>query len=568
VDTAAAHRPADEIVKEIEAALATAAEPGFGYAGAGELRLMRNVKDLSALATSGKRLFIVAEVDHSLHLRMFDLEGKMVLDSDARRFTSTWADYLRQAVPTLWPPHELAEIEKISIINAIRSLAGRSVPDEMRQVHDRIATFVGELRTVYPNDPRVAHYLPERWASLTMFGQGDVVVPEIREILETTRDPELRASALYFEMTLRFREPLDASTAVSLAESFAAQAPGDKRAAELLQQAVFRLSADWYILVRIAVVFAMVAGLLAATIGMGRWLKYAVRMGAVLLAVFAVALAGSFFLAHDTLIATIRYAYEKISGGSPMVRSLWLSVIGLDHRPLQEIRVLAGTLGAVFAVTLAALSAVCVVVARRRFVEPRARWPSAIRLGAVVFFAVLAACCGVNACLIGIKINAIRERIVRDYPGFHCKLIQGERRQRDRFEGPPLENVVVDTHRFSPGDPHSTGAAVDSGAGAPLFRGSWARHVGVDRRLVRDGARGRRGDPDDLIAGHGIGALNSHGVRVIQAHPRGGAERAVPIAPDDCERCAEDRARAGRGRGGGHGVDTRSGTADALEMRC
>ncbi len=98
------HRPADEIVKEIEAALAMAAQPELGYAADGELRLMPNVNDLNALPSAGKRLIIVADVNHALHLRMFDLEGKMVLDSDAKRFTNTWVDYLQQLVPTLWPP--------------------------------------------------------------------------------------------------------------------------------------------------------------------------------------------------------------------------------------------------------------------------------------------------------------------------------------------------------------------------------------------------------------------------------------------------------------------------------
>ncbi len=200
--------------------------PGLDTRPTGELRLMPNVNDLNALPSAGKRLFIVADVNHVLHLRMFDLEGKMVLDSDAKRFTSTWVDYLQQLVPTLWPPHKLTEIEKISVINAVRKLAGRSVWDEMQRVHGRIAALVGELRTVYPHDPRVAHYLPERWASLTTFGQGGVVYPEIREVLETTKDPELRNSALYFETSLRFREPIDGPTAVSLAESFAGQAPG------------------------------------------------------------------------------------------------------------------------------------------------------------------------------------------------------------------------------------------------------------------------------------------------------------------------------------------------------
>ena len=222
-----------------------------------ELRLMPNVSDLNALPSAGKRLIIVADVNHTLHLRLFDVEGKMVLDSDAKRLTNTWADYLQQLVPRLWPPHELTHIEKISIINAMTTLAGRTWQQEMQRVHGRIAALVGELRTVYPHDPRVAHYLPERWASLAMFGQGGVVYPEIREVLETTKDPELRNSALYFETSLRFREPIDGPTAVSLAESFARQAPGDERAGELLHMAWHKLRADWSTLVGLAAVFAM-----------------------------------------------------------------------------------------------------------------------------------------------------------------------------------------------------------------------------------------------------------------------------------------------------------------------
>ncbi len=436
---AADHRPADEIVKEIEAALALSTKPGLGYAADGELRLMRNVTDLNALPSAGKRLFIIADVNHALHLRMFDLEGKMVLDSPAKRFTNTWVEYLQQLVPTLWPPHELTEIDKISVFNAVRSIAGRSVPDEMRRVHDRIASLVDELRTAYPHDPRVAHYLPERWASLTTFGRGGVAYSEIREVLATTKDPELRTSALYFETSLRFREPIDGRTAVSLAESFAGQAPGDKRAGELLAMAAFRLRVEWYTLVGLAAVFAMFAGLLAATIGMRRWLKYVLRVGVVLLAVFAVALAGFFFLANETLLVLIRESYEKISDGSPMVPWRLLGVLGPGDVTLQQVRLLAGTFRAAFAVTLAAVCAVFLVVARRRYAVPPTRWPSAIRLGIICFFAVLAASCAVDACVIGFQRSAIRERIRRDYPAsFKGKLIQRERRQRERI-GEPFE---------------------------------------------------------------------------------------------------------------------------------
>ncbi len=415
---------------------------------------MPKVNDLSALPTAGKHLIIVADVNHALHLRMFDVEGKMVLDSDAKRFTNTWVEYLQQLVPKWWPPHELTEIERISVINAVRNLAGCTYWDELRRVHGRIASLVGELRAVYPHDSRVAHYMPERWASLSrpLIGQRGVVVREIREVLETTEDPELRTSALYFETSLRFQEPIDGRAAVSLAESFARQAPGDKRAGELLFRAAHGLAADWSTLLGLAVVFAIFAGLLATTIGMRRWLKYVVRVGIVLLALFAVALAGFFFLANDMLIATIRYVYDGSAVAT--VLSRLLTVLGflpeslsqadrqarapfivslLGHGTFHQLRVLAGTIRAAFAVLLAALSAVVLVVARRRFAEPPTRWPSAIRLGILAFLAVLAAICAVDACLIGFQGNAIRRRIIRDYPdSFPGKRIWGRMVQEEQ----------------------------------------------------------------------------------------------------------------------------------------
>ena len=225
--------------------------------------------------------------------------------------------------------------------------------------------------------------------------RGAWFTPKFARSSRRPRIPSCGTARCTSKRALRFREPIDGPTAVSLAESFAAQAPGDKRAGELLHLAGHRLGVDWSTLVVLAAVFAIVAGLFAATIGMRRWLKYVLRMGVVLLAVFAVALAGLFFLANDTLIAIIRDASEKIGNGTAvaMVPSRLLS----PPRPSQ-LRALAGTFRAAFAVMLAALCAVFLVVARRRFAEPPTRWPSAIRLGILTFFAVLAAFCAVDAC--------------------------------------------------------------------------------------------------------------------------------------------------------------------------
>ncbi len=143
-DSSAGHREADEIVKEIEAALEMT--DGLGAGDWCAIRLMPKLSDVNALPTAGKRLIIVAEVNHALHLRMFDVEGTMILDSPAKRFTNTWVEYLEQLVPRLWPPHELSFIDRISVVNAVTQIAGRTGRDEFRRVHGRIASLVGELR--------------------------------------------------------------------------------------------------------------------------------------------------------------------------------------------------------------------------------------------------------------------------------------------------------------------------------------------------------------------------------------------------------------------------------------
>lgn len=405
------HRPADEIAQEIEAALVTAAE--LEQANEVELQLMPKINDLSNLPKTGKNVIIVAELNRSLHLRLFDVHGKMVLDSDLKRFTSTWVEYLKQVVPRMWPPHEVTHVERVSVIHAVRSLAVQNIPAQIQRAHDQVNSLVGELWAAYPQDSRVPRYLPERWASLSRFDQRGVLYPELHEVLETTKDPELRATALYYETLLRFREPADGWAAVSMAEAFAREEPRDKRAGELLSWSAFMLRGERSTSLLLAAIFAAIAGLLAATSGMTCWLKYVVRTGVLLLALLVVIVAVWFFLANETLIATLRYALEKFNDGSvtTMVRPFWFELA-----TSQPLFALAGTIRAIVAVIVAALCGVIVIVARRRFVEPPTRWISAIRLGTLTLFAALAVCCALDFFLIGLQRNALRERIAREYP--------------------------------------------------------------------------------------------------------------------------------------------------------
>src|SRR5262249_16460241 len=124
---------------------------------------------------------------------------------------------------------------------------------------------VDELRNAYPDDPRVAQYLPQRWRSLNYIDRRAEVHAEIRDVLETAKDPVLRKDALFLETILRFMGPIDGPPAVPLAEAVARPAPGDNRSGELLYQAATRLDEGWSTRLGLVVILAVAGALTAAT---------------------------------------------------------------------------------------------------------------------------------------------------------------------------------------------------------------------------------------------------------------------------------------------------------------
>jgi WD40 repeat protein len=97
--------------------------------GGYELRLMSSVKDVSAIPTAEKRLVIVAAVDHVLHFRIFDDDGKMVVDTDETQRTAQAprTKDLRKQLESLWPPHELTTSEKGRVIDAVTTIVGHTL---------------------------------------------------------------------------------------------------------------------------------------------------------------------------------------------------------------------------------------------------------------------------------------------------------------------------------------------------------------------------------------------------------------------------------------------------------
>jgi hypothetical protein len=105
--------------------LATFPEPPSGRLGF-ELRLMSALDDVSGIPTEGLNLIIVATVDQVLHFRIFDRDGKMVVDKGEKRLTERVQpiEDLRNQLESLWPPHELTGKEKDLVFTAVTSIVG------------------------------------------------------------------------------------------------------------------------------------------------------------------------------------------------------------------------------------------------------------------------------------------------------------------------------------------------------------------------------------------------------------------------------------------------------------
>jgi len=97
-----------------------------------DLRLMSSVHGVNGIPTEGKNLIIVAAVDHVLHFRIFDVDGKKVVDTDEKRLTEQvrQIEDFKKRLEKLWPPHELTGSEKGQVIAAVTSIVGHTLPDD------------------------------------------------------------------------------------------------------------------------------------------------------------------------------------------------------------------------------------------------------------------------------------------------------------------------------------------------------------------------------------------------------------------------------------------------------
>ena len=92
------------------------------------LRLMSSLNDVSGIPAKGKNLIVVVPVNNVLHLRIFDGDGKLVVDTDEKKLTEQARRMvdLRKQLESLWPPYELTRSDEDEIIMAVTSIVGHT----------------------------------------------------------------------------------------------------------------------------------------------------------------------------------------------------------------------------------------------------------------------------------------------------------------------------------------------------------------------------------------------------------------------------------------------------------
>ncbi len=101
-----------------------------------DLRLMSSVKSASDIPARVRDRIIVADVEHVLHFRTFDGEGKVKVDTDELKLAgqARQIEDLRKQLVGLWPPHELTRAEQARLIAVVASIVGHTPGKEISQL--------------------------------------------------------------------------------------------------------------------------------------------------------------------------------------------------------------------------------------------------------------------------------------------------------------------------------------------------------------------------------------------------------------------------------------------------
>jgi multidrug efflux pump subunit AcrA (membrane-fusion protein) len=100
---------------------------GSGY----DVKLMPALNDESSIPRSARNLVVVADVDHVMHFRIFDGDGKRVVDTDQTRLIdkARQIQNLKEQLDSLWSAQELNKVDKDRTTAAVASIVGLALGD-------------------------------------------------------------------------------------------------------------------------------------------------------------------------------------------------------------------------------------------------------------------------------------------------------------------------------------------------------------------------------------------------------------------------------------------------------
>ncbi len=97
--------------------------PTFG------LRLMSPLGDPSGMPMQERNVILIAPVRDVLHVRIFDADGILVMDTDETNLAlqGRQTGELRKQLETLWPPRELTEGDREKVLSALAPVVGHNL---------------------------------------------------------------------------------------------------------------------------------------------------------------------------------------------------------------------------------------------------------------------------------------------------------------------------------------------------------------------------------------------------------------------------------------------------------
>jgi multidrug efflux pump subunit AcrB len=164
-----------EVTSRVAASVAEIARGIEAY----DLQLLHSVDDAGEIATSGKRLMVVAVIDRVIHIRIFDGEGKQIVDTNERRLSEKTRDIeeLRDQLRRLWPPRKLSENEKHRVMHTVNSIVDHPLIEGVSDVV--LLEGFNVLNSTNQTNSATAFVVLKDWSERTM--------PELRALALSTK---------------------------------------------------------------------------------------------------------------------------------------------------------------------------------------------------------------------------------------------------------------------------------------------------------------------------------------------------------------------------------------------